>query len=67
MAVGVGASTGLDLALLPNVTLTMHARYDLFNGAAFASLRAGASYVFDAAPDPARAARARGATTERTR
>ncbi|MGZ8493106.1 MAG: hypothetical protein ACXWZS_12980 [Gemmatirosa sp.] len=48
VGLGLAASTGLDVALLPNVTLTMHARYDLFSGAHFASLRAGGSYRFDA-------------------
>jgi opacity protein-like surface antigen len=56
VGIGLAASTGLDVALLPNVTLTMHARYDLFSGAHFASLRAGGSYRFDAtrATDAAR-------------
>ncbi len=49
VGLGLAASTGLDIALLPNVTLTMQARYDLFSGAHFASLRAGGSYRFDAA------------------
>jgi hypothetical protein len=48
VALGVAAGAGADATLFPNVTLTMHARYDLFGGAHFASLRAGASYRFDA-------------------
>lgn len=59
VALGLAGTAGLDARLFPNVTLTMHARYDLFGGAHFASLRAGASYRFDAS-DPARGA-ARGA------
>ncbi|MDF1505683.1 hypothetical protein, partial [Roseisolibacter sp. H3M3-2] len=48
VALGVAAAAGADATLFPNVTLTMHARYDLFGGAHFASLRAGAYYRFDA-------------------
>jgi opacity protein-like surface antigen len=58
VALGLGAGAGLDAALLPNMSLTMHVRYDLFSGAHFASLRAGGSYRFDAAPVPARMRRA---------
>jgi hypothetical protein len=58
VALGLGAGAGLDAALLPNVSLTMYVRYDLFSGAHFASLRAGGSYRFDAAPVPARLRRA---------
>jgi hypothetical protein len=55
VALGVAAGAGADATLFPNVTLTMHARYDLFGGAHFASLRAGASFRFDAgAPGRAR-------------
>jgi opacity protein-like surface antigen len=49
VAIGLAASAGLDVAVLPNVSLTMQARYDLFSGAHFPSVRAGASYVLDAA------------------
>lgn len=59
VALGLAATAGLDAALLPNVTLTMHARYDLFGGAHFASLRGGASYHFDAS-DPRRRAQPHG-------
>ncbi|GLC26321.1 hypothetical protein [Roseisolibacter agri] len=48
VGLGLAATAGLDVALLPNVSLTMHARYDLFSGAHFASLRGGGSYRFDA-------------------
>ena len=48
VGLGLAGTAGLDVALLPNVSLTMHARYDLFSGAHFASLRAGGSYRFDA-------------------
>ena len=55
VAIGLGASAGLDVSLLPNVTLTMHARYDLFSGAHFASLRAGGRYRFETAAATTRA------------
>ena len=58
VAVGLGAGAGLDAALLPNVSLTMHVRYDLFSGAHYGSLRAGGSYRFDVSPVPARVRRA---------
>jgi hypothetical protein len=47
VALGLAGSTGFELAVLPNFQLTMHARYDLFNGTHFPSLRAGAGYVFE--------------------
>jgi hypothetical protein len=47
VALGASAGTGLDLALFPNFQLTMLARYDLFNGTPYASLRGGASYLFE--------------------
>lgn len=48
VAVGITGGAGLDLSLLPNFQLTMHGRYDMFNGAHFPSLRAGGSWVLDA-------------------
>lgn len=45
---GVSASAGADLLLLPNLSFGMQARYDLLSGSRFASLRAGASYIFRA-------------------
>jgi hypothetical protein len=59
VALGVGAGAGFDAALLSNVILTMHARYDLFSGAHYASIRAGGSYRFDVAPSATRLRRAR--------
>lgn len=47
LALGVAGGAGLDLVVLPNLQLTMLARYDLFNGTHYASLRAGASYLFE--------------------
>ena len=47
VALGLAGGVGTDLVLLPNFQLTMLARYDVFNGAHFASLRAGASYLFE--------------------
>lgn len=48
VAFGAAAALGADLRLLPNVQLVGQARYDLFNGAHFGTVRAGASYVLDA-------------------
>jgi hypothetical protein len=59
VALGIGAGAGFDAALLPNVILTMHARYDLFSGAHYASVRVGGSYRFDVAPAVARLRRSR--------
>jgi opacity protein-like surface antigen len=53
IAAGVAALGGVDVALLPNLTLEMQARYDLFSGVRHGSVRAGASYVFDAVRGPA--------------
>ena len=53
IAAGVAAFAGIDVALLPNLTLEMQARYDLFSGVRHASVRAGASYVFDVVRGPA--------------
>jgi hypothetical protein len=47
VALGVAGSAGADLVFTPSVRATGQARYDLFNGAHFASVRAGVSYVFD--------------------
>ena len=47
LAFGVAGGVGTDLIVTPSVRLTGQARYDLFNGAHFASVRAGGSYVFD--------------------
>lgn len=47
IALGVSGGAGVDVAFLPTFLLTMHARYDLFNGAHFPSLRAGLGYVLD--------------------
>jgi hypothetical protein len=57
VAAGVAAFAGVDLAPLPNLTLEMQARYDLFSGVRYASVRAGASYVFDAVRGPTRRGR----------
>ncbi|HEY0970619.1 MAG TPA: outer membrane beta-barrel protein [Gemmatimonadales bacterium] len=48
IAAGFAASAGADVRLLPNLSLGMQARYDLLSGTRYASLRAGASYVFRA-------------------
>jgi hypothetical protein len=47
VALGLAGAGGADLFLLPGVQLTGLARYDLFNGAHFASARVGVSYVLD--------------------
>lgn len=47
IAFGGAAALGADVRLLPNVQLMGQARYDLFNGAHFGTVRAGASYVLD--------------------
>lgn len=47
IAFGAAAAIGADVRLLPNVQLAAQARYDLFNGAHFGTVRAGASYVLD--------------------
>jgi hypothetical protein len=57
IAAGVAALAGVDIAPLPNLTLEMQARYDLFSGVRYASVRAGASYVFDAVRGPTRRGR----------
>ena len=57
IAAGVAALAGVDIAPLPNLTLEMQARYDLFSGVRYASVRAGASYVFDAMRGPTRRGR----------
>lgn len=46
IAAGIAASAGADVLLLPNLSFGMQARYDILSGSRFASLRAGASYVF---------------------
>lgn len=48
IASGMAVLAGGDLLLLPNFKLGMQARYDLLSGARYGSLRAGASYVFNA-------------------
>lgn len=48
IAGGVAVLAGGDLLLIPNLSVGMQARYDLLSGARFGSLRAGASYVFNA-------------------
>lgn len=48
IAGGMAVLAGGDLLLLPNFKLGMQARYDLLSGARYGSLRAGASYVFNA-------------------
>jgi len=53
IAAGVAALGGIDVAPLPNLILEMQARYDLFSGVRHGSVRAGASYVFDAVRGPA--------------
>ena len=57
IAAGAAAFAGVDFAPLPNLTLEMQARYDLFSGVRYASVRAGASYVFDAVRGPTRRGR----------
>lgn len=52
IAFGVAAAAGADVRLLPNVQLSGQARYDLFNGAHFGTVRAGASYVLDVRNGP---------------
>lgn len=47
VGLGVAGAVGADLLPTPAVQLTGLVRYDLFNGAHFASARAGVSYVFD--------------------
>lgn len=47
VAGGAAASVGLDLVVTPSVQFTGQARYDLFSGAHFASVRTGVSYIFD--------------------
>ena len=47
IALGLAGGAGTDLVLFPNFQLSMLARYDVFNGAHYASLRAGASYLFE--------------------
>jgi hypothetical protein len=47
VALGVAGSAGADLLLRQTLQVTGQLRYDLFNGAHFASARAGVSYVLD--------------------
>jgi len=47
VAFGPTAALGVDLLPLRTVQLTAEARYDLFNGARYGSIRAGGSYVFE--------------------
>lgn len=47
VAFGPTAALGIDLRPVRMVQLTAEARYDLFNGIRFGSLRAGGSYVFE--------------------
>lgn len=49
VATGLGAAVGLDVSPLPNLQLTMQARYDLFSGVRYGSLRAGGSWIFEPA------------------
>jgi hypothetical protein len=45
-AIGLDAAVGLDLHPLPNIQATMQARYDFLSTVRYASVRAGASFVF---------------------
>lgn len=47
VALGPTGAFGVDLLPLRAVLLSAEARYDLFNGARYGSLRAGGSYVFE--------------------
>ncbi|HEY0779080.1 MAG TPA: hypothetical protein VGD56_14010 [Gemmatirosa sp.] len=47
VALGPTTALGLDVAPLRVLRLTGEARYDLFNGARYGSVRVGASYVFE--------------------
>ncbi len=47
VAFGPTGAIGADLALFANLRLSAEARYDLFNGARFGSIRAGGGYVFE--------------------
>ena len=47
VAFGPTAAVGLDLAPVRVLRLTGEARYDLFNGARYGSVRLGGSYVFE--------------------
>lgn len=43
----ISALAGLDILLVPNFALSMHARYDLASGLRAGTLRAGGAYVLD--------------------
>jgi hypothetical protein len=47
VAFGIAGALGADLLLAQTLQVTGQLRYDLFNGAHFASARAGVSYVLD--------------------
>ncbi len=48
IASGFAGVAGVDFIVIPNLALTMHARYDLLSGLRFATVRTGASYIFGA-------------------
>lgn len=48
IATGFAGVAGVDFIVIPNIALTMHARYDLLSGLRFATVRTGASYIFGA-------------------
>ncbi len=52
IATGFAGVAGADFIVIPNLALTMHARYDLLSGLRFATVRAGASYIFGARGRP---------------
>lgn len=48
IAAGVAAIAGVDLFPIPNLVLSMHARYELASGIRAGTLRVGGAYVFNA-------------------
>jgi len=46
ISAGVAAVGGADVGVAPNLTLGVHARYDVLGGARFATLRTGFTYIF---------------------
>jgi opacity protein-like surface antigen len=46
VSAGVAAVGGADLGIAPNLTLGVHARYDVLSGSRFATLRTGLTYIF---------------------
>src|SRR5690606_38337433 len=44
---GMAALAGADVCLIPNLAVTMHARYELASGIRAGTLRVGGAYVFN--------------------